>query len=258
MQRHETASNSAAHTAADMEEHNLDDARERFVRAKAAVESACWKTSNGLETSFREIRLCESVSDVLAAQRDLTKWANSSDANYIAEIEACCTVLREALPATSGKIAESIFHLGTAYRNQGDHEKCLDCYQRVLAIQEQSPPDLDAYLEVHVVLNSIGYEFDKLGNHEKCLEYYQRALSIQEKTLPALHQDIGSSLHGIARAYGNLGNRKKCLEFFHKALALNQKSQPAMHPRIAVISTVPGQQRVLAIQTRSLTPMHAC
>ncbi len=69
--------------------HGLDAARQRFANAKAAIESICRE-----ETLASPNELSECAALMLEAQQGLIMWAGATDANYLAEIEACCTVLR--------------------------------------------------------------------------------------------------------------------------------------------------------------------
>ena len=115
------------------------------------------------------------------------------------------------------RVAASNIIIGRAYRNQGDYPRALDCYIKVLKIDEE----LKNIRGIANDLGSIGIVYDNLSNYPQALECYLRALKMNE--------DLGNKI-GIAMNLANIGNvyieegkYPKALDYYFKALKIDEE-----------------------------------
>jgi tetratricopeptide (TPR) repeat protein len=81
----------------------------------------------------------------------------------------------------------SLYGIGNILAQQGNYNKALDYYQRVLKLQEQYYPS--GHVDIAHCLNNIGMCYENQNNFKTALDYHQRALNIYEEFLPIGHLD---------------------------------------------------------------------
>lgn len=112
--------------------------------------------------------------------------------------------------------AMAINKLGLWYRDKGEYEKALDCYNRALTIRLKVLPM--EHIEIGWSYVNIGLVNLNLGNFNASLHQYEKAQRIFIKNL-------GEKSWPLALLYGNMGSvfnitghYDKALEYFNKSL----------------------------------------
>jgi CHAT domain-containing protein/pterin-4a-carbinolamine dehydratase len=120
---------------------------------------------------------------------------------------------------------------GGAYYQQGEYEKALKFYQRMLFMLENTLGKRHA--TTAKIYNNIAVTYSAMGNYPKSLEFNQKALAVWEIIKSKNHPSLALAYNNMATLYGNIGNHQQALALNKKALKIRQKSLPKAHPDIA-------------------------
>jgi len=85
-------------------------------------------------------------------------------------------------------------NLGIVFKELGELQKAVDCYQKVIQIQP------DRVEDVHV---GLGLVFKELGEHQKAISCYEKAIQINPNYAEA-HNNLGV-------VFNELGEHKKAI-----------------------------------------------
>jgi tetratricopeptide (TPR) repeat protein len=106
--------------------------------------------------------------------------------------------------------------MATVFPKQGENEKALEWFRRVLAGKEKTlgkdhPSTLGN-------INSIALIFQNQGKYEKALEWYRRALAGYEKTLGKDHPDTLDTINNMTTVFDSQGQYEKAMEWCQRGL----------------------------------------
>ena len=135
-------------------------------------------------------------------------------------VSGVLTRSKEATDALT--LAASYSDIGDIYAGKGDMDRALECYQRVLIIEER---DALNSMKVAATYSNIGNIFADKGDLEKTWEHYQRALTIQERDAPN-SLTVAASYSKIGNVYYKKGEFRKALEHYQCALTIQEQDSP--------------------------------
>jgi len=109
-------------------------------------------------------------------------------------------------------------NLGSAYRNMGQVQKAISCYEQALAIARE---EKDRQGE-GASLGNLGNCYRSLGQTARAIEYYERALAIAREI--GDRRGEGNRLTGLGSCYSSLGQTARAIEYYEQALAIARES----------------------------------
>ncbi|CAF1476626.1 unnamed protein product [Adineta steineri] len=122
--------------------------------------------------------------------------------------------------------------LGFVRTNQGNYEKALWYYEKVLKIKQKTLSS--NHPDIATSYNNIGSVYDKMAEYPKAVLFYEKSLEICQKTLPTNHPLLATSYNNIGLAYNNMEANSRALSYYEKALEIREKTLPSNHPDIAI------------------------
>ena len=111
----------------------------------------------------------------------------------------------------------SVGNLGTAYRNIGQVQRAISCYEQALAIARE----LKNRQAEGAWLMGLGNCFSDLGQTRRAIEYYEQALAISREIED--RRGEGNDLTGLGNCYSALGQTSRAIEFHEQALAISRE-----------------------------------
>lgn len=128
--------------------------------------------------------------------------------------------LNEALSLVNKLDKGAVYYnyLGTIYRQKGQYDKALKCFNKELN-QHESTNNTEVIASVY---SNIGVTEWALGNNTKSLDYHFRALDLRKKT--ALKNEIAASYNDIGLVFSQ-DNPDKALEYYEKALGIYKEEK---------------------------------
>ncbi|CAF1588840.1 unnamed protein product, partial [Adineta ricciae] len=161
------------------------------------------------------------------------------------------------------------YQLGRIKSHQGDNEKALVFYRKVLEIDQQNlAKDPQSLADIY---NNMGIVYDNTNEWSKARSYYEKALEIYQKQLPPDHSHLGILYNNIGLLCDNMEEYSNALSFYLQALKIKEKTLPSNHPGLATlynnIATVYNNmkeyakalsfyERTLDIEQKTLPPDH--
>ncbi|RPB28754.1 hypothetical protein L211DRAFT_818649 [Terfezia boudieri ATCC MYA-4762] len=122
----------------------------------------------------------------------------------------------------------TIHNVAGVFHYQGQHEKALEWYERILAGSEKAL-GVD-HPDTLITINNMASVFRNQGQYEKALEWYGRALAGQEKVLGVDHPYTLTTINNMAMVFLTQGQHEKALEWYKRALAGREKALGVDHP----------------------------
>jgi tetratricopeptide (TPR) repeat protein len=146
------------------------------------------------------------------------------------QAEDVCMAVQEEL---SDEIDKAFFYTicGMIKNKQGDYEKAIFFYEKVVEISERNLDPNDPNLANSY--NNIASAYDNKGEHSKALSFFEKALKITQKTLPTNHSLLGASYNNVASIYIEKGDYSKAVSYYEQALKIYEEHLPSNHPDLA-------------------------
>ena len=163
------------------------------------------------EAAPRVLELCSEYPDVIS---------------YIAELRQHprerITWLEAALIATQklGRKDLQSRHLnslGLAYKNLGEIQRAIECYEQSLAIKRE----VGDRSSEGIVLNNLGNAYKNLGETRRAIELYEQSLAIKREV--GNRRGEGTTLMNLGNAYNRLGETKRAIEFHEQSLVITRE-----------------------------------
>jgi tetratricopeptide (TPR) repeat protein len=122
----------------------------------------------------------------------------------------------DAVRAVNDLSAEAYYlnNLGLAYKNLGEFQRAIQCYEQQLIIVRESR---DRRGESHA-LNNLGTAYSLMGESQRAIEFYQQALSIKREIND--QRGEGVALGNLGLVYMNTGKYQSAIEFYEQALVI--------------------------------------
>ncbi|CAF1145171.1 unnamed protein product [Adineta steineri] len=174
------------------------------------------------------------LTDRIREEVDGTGWRKLGDLLIkIGQINKAEELYNILLKQTSNKGEKPYYfnQLGTVKDAQGDYEKAIWYYDKVLKILQKRLPSNDPNFAT--LYNNIGSVYSKMEEHSKAMSFYEKVLEIYQKTLPSNHPDLATSYDNIAVMYSNMGDYSKALSYSERAQDILQRTLPAIDPHLA-------------------------
>jgi tetratricopeptide (TPR) repeat protein len=189
---------------------------EYFKQARAPHEN--WKTIEDLASQLAEFDLrCEGQDYDTALDVLL-----SIDFDYL-RVWGHYQLMAERHERLQGKLTQpsqqqcSVGNLGTAYRNMGQYQKAITCYDQALArAREEKDREGEG-----VWLGSLGNCYADRGQTAQAIEYYEQALVINREVGDRRVESAWLGNLGIC--YGYLGQTSRALDYSQQALTINHE-----------------------------------
>ncbi|KAI8491602.1 hypothetical protein Bbelb_308020 [Branchiostoma belcheri] len=134
-------------------------------------------------------------------------------------------------------IAVSLYNLGNAWSDLGDHRKAVRFHEQSLEMRRSIHGEDTEHSDIAASLNNLGNAWSDLGDLRKAVGYYEQALqmrrSIHGEDTP--HPGIADSLINLGNAWSNLGDYRKAVSYHEQALQMRQiiHGEDTEHPHIA-------------------------
>jgi CHAT domain-containing protein len=122
--------------------------------------------------------------------------------------------IRSQKPSNTQDEATALTTLGGLYRQVGQLQKALDCYNQTLQLVQNSP---DPASQARA-LDNIGRVLTDLGQEQKALDLFNQALPLWRKASNRRGEAL--TLNNIGRVYENMGQNQKALEFFNQSMLI--------------------------------------
>lgn len=207
--------------------------------------------------------ICRKIGDVYCMM-----GKQSMGLEYYQEALNICKDLKETNLLGFAEINCSMI---AAYISQGEYDKAIDCYKKIICDKEwkstindqtkaamynnvgnayRAKGDYDKALELLVkaadiwecffgiehkdtatAYNNIGLLYYEKGDYGKAIEYYEEALIIREKILGTKHSSTGTTYHNIGMVHIKTGNIVKALEILKKSLSVLLIVYGENHPK---------------------------
>ncbi|NER80763.1 MAG: tetratricopeptide repeat protein [Leptolyngbya sp. SIO1D8] len=114
------------------------------------------------------------------------------------------------------KLAHSFYQIASIYKRQGNYQKSLETYLRILKIYES----INQSYSIATTLNSIGIIYKNLNQDKEALEHYHKALDIFKELDAKI--DMADCLSNIGNIHAINEEYETALNFYQKAQDLNQ------------------------------------
>ncbi len=203
------------------------------------------------KTPFTQIALADRAANYFAETRlPRENWKNLSDlAPQLAEIDLRCaaedfdTAARVLLTIDfdylllwghyrlmidlhenlQGKLDDpdfkstSLGNLGTAYRNIGQVQRAISCYEQAVAMsRERKNRQAEG-----AWLGGLGLCYSNLGQTSRAIEYHEQALAISREI--GDRRGEGTRLGNLGSRYSALGQTSRAIEYHEQALAISRE-----------------------------------
>ena len=117
------------------------------------------------------------------------------------------------------------------YEAKDDHSAALACYQKALAIFEQTPGKESArYAKTLFFFGTFHF---KMGNYQEALPLLLQAKDIQARTLGQEHPYFALSLNNLAALYEDMGHYQKALPLLMQAKDIQARTLGTTHRHFA-------------------------
>ena len=110
-----------------------------------------------------------------------------------------------------------LYYLGIAYRDLGQVEQAIGCYEQSLVITQE----MGDRREEGNLLGKLGQVYSDLGEVEQGIGYFEQALAIAQET--GNRQAEGNHLADLGVTYSVLGEMEKGIDYFEQALVIAQE-----------------------------------
>jgi tetratricopeptide (TPR) repeat protein len=88
--------------------------------------------------------------------------------------------------------------------------------------------------EIGILLNNMGYFFEKIGDYQSALLLLKEALKITKEVLGSKHPNYATSLNNLASLYKTIGEHEKALPLLEESLKIRKEVLGTRHPSYAV------------------------
>ncbi|CAF1206992.1 unnamed protein product [Adineta steineri] len=123
--------------------------------------------------------------------------------------------------------------LGSAYLHQGNYEKAIWYYEKVLEIQK-NPSNIDYHGQC-ISYCYIGMLYANMEEYSKAVTFYEKVLEIGEIFFPSNDPLMATSYNNIGLVYYNIKEYSKALSYYERALDIWQHTLPSTHPHINTV-----------------------
>lgn len=113
--------------------------------------------------------------------------------------------------------AWSVGDLGTAYRNMGQVQKAISCYERALKLARE----IKNRQGEGTWLGNLGNCHFNLGQIARAIDYYEQALAIARDSSD--QQSEGVWLGNLGNCYANMGQTARAIDYHEQALAIDRE-----------------------------------
>lgn len=171
------------------------------------------------------------------------EWQNDAGlfcGTFLAEYEYALYYLQRALTHSITQFGEVSRWVSTIYNNIGyifseigETEKSLKSYLIAKDIIEQLAENVQN--DLGIILNNIGYQYQKLTNYTDALYYHRQAAILfgaGGKTSKE-SEDIAISYTLMGSAFSNLGDSVNALNYYKKAVDIFENTCGTTHPNTA-------------------------
>ena len=136
--------------------------------------------------------------------------------------------------------ANILNRLGNTWRDLGENEKAIECYKKVLNIQNSIYGE--SYILATLTLRKLWNAYEALGERENAInysiQYYEQILNIRKRMYGANHPSVASSLKNLGRVFDRLGKNKEALACYKQADEITSNCVEEKHSEISQKSSV--------------------
>ncbi|KAH8093675.1 hypothetical protein JL720_4825 [Aureococcus anophagefferens] len=129
------------------------------------------------------------------------------------------------------EVANTLGHLGVAYRCLGNYAKGCELLERALAIKEREYGR--DHVEVAYTLGLLGDAYIWLNEKAKARDVLERALAINEREYGRDHAKVVHSLNGLGTVCRDCGDNAKARDLHERALAIEEREYGRDNERVA-------------------------
>lgn len=157
-------------------------------------------------------------------------YGDMNEPNIAMEYHLKALAIREKLPGNP-MIAESYNNLARLYSRNGDYEKAIDYYRRVIAIDRAEKGVENIYTATFY--DNLGVVYGRMNENDSAMYYFQKACALREKLLSDTHPYLAISYYNIGTIYNRMKDYETALVYFYKTIAIEEKTLGPEHPSLA-------------------------
>jgi CHAT domain-containing protein/tetratricopeptide (TPR) repeat protein len=123
-------------------------------------------------------------------------------------------------------------NLGDLFRDQGEYERALACYQAARAVFEHN--DQTKTLDAAINLSCMAQLYTELEDEQKVLQLEREALDVYRRVLSEKHPRVLTALVQVAGAYARCGEYGRALDCALESLRIRRELNGARHVSVVV------------------------